>query len=79
MTFEATLRANGRDWVLSTDIYRARGAPHDKRAVLSPQEIVVLKTALGKRQAPARLASSLWGIKTILGGELIECTLLDNT
>lgn len=79
MTFEATLRANGRDWVLSTNIYRARGAPRDKRAVMSPHEIMVLKTALGQRRAPARLASSLWGIKTILGGELIDCTILDNT
>lgn len=78
MNFEATLRANRRDWILSPDIWRARDIPRDGRAVIAPGEVALLKTALGNRHAPARMAATIHAVKTTIGGEVISCTLLDS-
>jgi hypothetical protein len=77
--WEVTIRAGRRDFVVSTDIVRARGLPRDGRAVFSHPEVILLKTAMGKRTLPARLASLLHAVKSIMGGEVIHVMLLDKT
>ena len=77
--WEVIIRSGRRDFVVSTDVVRARDLPRDGRAVFGYGEIMLLKTAMGNRQLPARLASTLHGVKSILGGEVIHVMRLDNT
>lgn len=71
---ERTFTSHGLEFVVTTD-KESVDRDSDGRAVFTVKETELLKRACGGGKLPESLSRSLHSIKSILGGEVVECTI----